>query len=587
MQSDGKYVQRHPRQGEERRDVSEVFIEVISSQSQGKDKVWDGENSTFRELGFGYQMPWEKQLQQRMIKVENQIMQNNLKFNLPDGYKVQQLISELADQYSIKKEPAISESFAIYDTFDWRLFNKSLVLYQSGNKLFLRKLTKSETIHTVEIMSLPVFIWDFPDGKLKKQLVPIIKMRALLKLVEVLCRSTTYRILNQDEKTVVRLAYEEILPSREKDAPVLATHLWLKPVKGYPKYSQNLAKQFKEAGLPIGKKEDIYFKMLKTVDKKPGSYSAKLNIQLDPDMRSDDAAKMILHFLLQVMRINEANIEKDLDTEFLHDFRVAIRRTRSALGQIKDVFPMEKTNRFKKDFAFVGELSNQLRDLDVYLLKEDIYRAMLSPVLQNDIDPLFEYLRQKRSKALQNVLSGLRSKKYAKILHDWETFLNEPRKDSKTADSAKQPVIYLARKRIYIKYRGIVKAGNLIIENTEDEMLHVLRIQCKKLRYLMEFFSSLFPRRKINVLIEQLRKLQDNLGDFNDLCIQEEYLLNITRELSATRHRLKKTLVAIGSLIGTLDRERQAVKDAFAKAFTDFASPENKKLFRELFASKS
>jgi len=54
-------------------------------------------------------------------------MRDSLKFNLPDGYKVQQLISELADQYAIKKEPAISERFAIYDTFDWRLFNKSLL----------------------------------------------------------------------------------------------------------------------------------------------------------------------------------------------------------------------------------------------------------------------------------------------------------------------------------------------------------------------------------------------------------------------------------------------------------------------------
>jgi len=510
-----------------------------------------------------------------------------LKFNIPDGYKVQQLISELADQYAIKKEPVISESFAIYDTFDWRLFNKSLVLYRSGNRLYLRKLAKSKIIHTVKITSLPIFIWDFPDFELKKQLVPIIKMRALFKLVEMPCRLTTYCILNQDEKTVVQLAYEEILPSRKKNVTALAAHLWLKPVKGYPKYSQNLTKRFEEAGFRISKREDIYFKALKVVYKKPGSYSAKLNLQLDPDMRSDDATKVILHFLLQVIRINEVNIEKDLDTEFLHDFRVAIRRTRSALGQIKNVFPIGTTNRFKKDFAFVGELSNQLRDLDVYLFKENNYKAMLPSVLQNDIDPLFEYLRQKRSKALQNVLNGLRSRKYVNILNDWEAFLNEPRKDSKTAANAKLPILYLAQKRIYIKYRGVVKDGNLILENTEDEMLHALRIQCKKLRYLMEFFSSLFPRKKINVLIEQLKKLQGNLGDFNDLCVQEDYLFNITRKLPATHQQFKITLVAIGSLIGTLDREKQTVKDAFAKTFIDFASPANKKLFRELFASKS
>ena len=98
--------------------------------------------------------------------------------------------------------------------------------------------------------------------------------------------------------------------------------------------------------------------------------------------------------------------------------------------------------------------------------------------------------------------------------------------------------------------------------------------------------SPKLSRKEINSLIEQLKKLQDNLGDFNDFCIQEEYLLKIAEELPATDQQSKKTLVAIGSLIGTLDREKQAAKDAFAKTFTNYASPANKTSFRELFTSK-
>ncbi len=115
-------------------------------------------------------------------------------------------------------------------------------------------------------------------------------------------------------------------------------------------------------------------------------------------------------------------------------------------------------------------------------------------------------------------------------------------------------------------------------------MLHVLRIECKKLRYLMEFFASLFPRKKINALIGQLKNLQDNLGDFNDLCVQQEYLLNVVTELPASQHQVKKTLVAIGSLIETLEHEKKSVKDAFARTFTAFAAPANQELFQELFA---
>jgi CHAD domain-containing protein len=513
-------------------------------------------------------------------------MINNLKFSLPDGHDEKQFMRQLADQYTLKKEPAVAERFTIYDTFDWRLFNKSLILHSYGNKLFLRELTKSEISYSVEFSRVPVFIWDFPDGELKEKLTPIIKVRALIPLVEFHSRVTPYRIFNRDEKTVARLVSEEIWPLRSKRQSALTAHLSLKPVKGYPKYSRNLARSLKEAGLTICTEKEYFLNALASADKKPGSYSAKVNIQLEPAMRADQAAKIVLGFLLNVMRTNEAIFEKDLDTEVLHDFRVATRRTRSALAQIKNVFPTRTTDRFKKNFAYVGKLSNDLRDLDVYLLNQDEYKAMLPPVLREDIDPLFRHLRKKRAKAFQHVMRGLKSKKYAQIMKDWETFLKKPPPDSATASNAELPVIDLACQRIYKKYRGVVKTGNKILANTEDEMLHVLRIECKKLRYLMEFFASLFPRKKINALIEQLKNLQDNLGDFNDLCVQQEYLLNITAELPAGQQQVKKTLVAIGSLIETLAHKKQSVKDAFARTFRDFSAPENQELFRQLFAAK-
>jgi CHAD domain-containing protein len=513
-------------------------------------------------------------------------MHNHLKFSLPDEYNQQQLAGALADHYVIKKERPVLKRTAIYDTFDWRLFNKSFVLYTSQNKLFLRKLFKNTIIHSAVITSPPGFLWDFPESELKERLSSVLKMRALLKLIELHSRLTAHRILNQDEKTVARLVYEEIRPVRGKNAPVLATYLWLQPVKGYTKDCQNITKHLEETGITALKNEDIYFKAMEAAGKSPGSYSSKLKIQLDPAMRSDEATKIILRYLLQIMKINEANLEKDLDTEFLHDFRVATRRTRSALGQIKSVFPKNITGRFKKEFAFVGKLSNQLRDLDVYLLKEDAFKAILPPFLRDDIAPLFDYLRKNRSKALQNVIRGLKSKKYAQTIQNWKSFLDEPVQDPPPASNADMPIITLARKKIYKQYRRIVKDGSRILENTEDEKLHALRIECKKLRYLMEFFSSLFPRKKINMLIAQLKTLQDNLGDFNDLCVQEKYLLNIAEELPATHRKSKKAQVAIGSLIGTLDREKQIIKDAFAKTFTDYASSSNKKAFSELFSSK-
>ncbi len=508
-----------------------------------------------------------------------------LKFELPDGYDGSQLMRELNQDYGIKKEASRDAGFVIYDTFDWRLFNRSFFLYSSGNKLFLRKLFQTEIVHSHEFSALPAFIEDFPAGGLKAALAPIIKARALLRLVEVYGRSTRYRILNPDKKTVVRLIYEEFRPSPKKDAPRLATHFGVEPVKGYPKYYRHLTQRLQQAGFKINR-EDIYFQALESVAKKPGDYSAKINLKLDPALHSEEATKVILCFLWQIIKINEVYLARDIDTEFLHDFRVAIRRTRSALGQIKDVFPPQTTERFKKDFAFAGKLSNRLRDLDVYLLKQNTYKAMLPAALRDDIDPFFAYLREKRSRVFQEVIRGLASKAYRQIVKDWEVFLKSPPDDLPAAANARVSIAVLARKRVFKRYRMIIKNSPQILANTDDAAMHVLRIECKKLRYLMEFFASLFPRAKMNALIGQLRKLQDNLGDFHDICVQQEYLLNISTELPIIDRQSKKALVAIGSLIETLTGEKKIIKDAFAETFTEFASPENGRLFRKLFTKK-
>jgi len=514
-------------------------------------------------------------------------MAGNLKFDLPRSLDENALIRRLADHYALQAAEVASAKLALYDTFDWRLFNKSLMLQSCGSTLALRRLNKGDVLHRLEFSRPPVFIRDFPEGDLKDRLAPIVKMRALLKLVDVYSRSRTFRILNADEKTVVRLVVEEIRLPRSRSHPTACRHLWLKPVKGYPGHARNLADSIKEAGLTIGTEKESFVNMLAAAGHHPGGYSSKVDVQLDPAMRSDQAAKVILRFLFGVMRANAAVFEKDLDTEILHDLRVAVRRTRSALTQIKNVFPARATERFKKEFAYAGKLSNALRDLDVYLLKQDGYKAMLPDALRNEIDPLFTHLRKKRTQAFQRVMRGLKSERYGRIMRDWEAFLAKPLPDSATSPNAKLPVIELACRRIDKKFGKILKTGGKILSNSADEKLHALRIECKKLRYLMEFFASLFPRKKMDALIGQLKTLQDNLGDYNDLCVQQKYLLKIAAELPGDRQHQKKTLMAIGSLVESLSREKQNVKDAFADTFGDFAAPENQASFRRLFVLKA
>ena len=143
----------------------------------------------------------------------------------------------------------------------------------------------------------------------------------------------------------------------------------------------------------------------------------------------------------------------------------------------------------------------------------------------------------------------------------------------------------LARQCIYKRYRRIVRDGQYILKHMEDELLHELRLQCKKLRYLLEFFACLFPRKKMRRLIKQLKVLQENLGEFTDYAVQQEWLLDMAQQLPESDPRTRQALVASGALIENLERRQTSVKAEFAKVFGRFAAPRNQQTYKELFGS--
>ena len=116
-----------------------------------------------------------------------------MKMSLPHGLDEPQVIRELSNHCLLKRGQSIAKKFGIYDTFDWRLFGKSLVLYGSESELILYRLSDHKIVQRAGVMSLPTFAWDFPNGGLKTLLAPILEVRALLKLAEIDSKSTIYR----------------------------------------------------------------------------------------------------------------------------------------------------------------------------------------------------------------------------------------------------------------------------------------------------------------------------------------------------------------------------------------------------------
>ena len=108
----------------------------------------------------------------------------------------------------------------------------------------------------------------------------------------------------------------------------------------------------------------------------PQGTSAKVNVKLDPDEPANEAAAKIFTRLVEVVRLNLPGTLDDIDSEFLHDLRVAVRRTRSLQRQFADIYP-DRLQHHRDEFKRLQAITGDLRDLDVYLLDFDGLKAGL------------------------------------------------------------------------------------------------------------------------------------------------------------------------------------------------------------------
>ncbi|WP_246246977.1 CHAD domain-containing protein [Candidatus Methylobacter favarea] len=468
-----------------------------------------------------------------------------------------------------------------YDSFDGRLYTNGIICEfdqsRGASSLTLLNFEQRQIIASQEFDAIPSFGNQFSPGKIRSCLETILKMRALLPVYSLGYYSYYINILNKDEKTTLRLFIEEY--------EMLNNRLIVQPVRGYDKAAEQFIEIITtELNLSPADKP-VLLMALKLQGRKPDDYSSKLNINLDPAMRADIASKYIYSHLLKTIKDNEQGAIANIDSEFLHDFRVAVRRTRSGLSQIKEVLPGKITARFSEFFSWLGQITGSTRDLDVYLLHFDDYKSSLPVSIRDDLNPLHEFLFAKQQKAQQELAGKLRSARYLSTLSEWEHFLKEQAPPNPVEANAKLTIQQLADRRIWKSYKRVVQEGSAITEHSPSEALHELRKSCKKLRYLMEFFQNLYPQNQLKKLIKSLKELQEVLGEFQDCQVQESNLKLFSEEM-LTSNIPAKTFLAMGVLIQNIHLRKCCARRNFASRFKLFKQPENQSAFKALFAPK-
>ncbi len=492
--------------------------------------------------------------------------------------------------YRLSPEHSIVIEHTYFDSFDWRLYRQDWRLYyqhgqQQGFDPQVFVLSTAKRTLKTDCASL-IDQWlpapELPEA-IAREITATLKPRALLPIATARIHRTSVDCLNTDDKTVARLQIDRIETRNDKHKPwrMLETRCRLLPLRGYEKPSSRLRDFLSDSGRCIPCRDDLLPGCLDQLGIEPCRYSSRPRLKLNPELRSDEAMKVVLASLHDIMTANLGGILADIDSEFLHDFRTAIRRARTALDQIRFVFPARRTQRLSGNLAWLGSATTLLRDLDVHLLDFPVYRQRLPDHLRSAFNPLGKLLNARRMAELVRLQHTLRGQRFQRFMNDWQAFLETPNPaPAKTIlRNACRPIHVTSGKRIHKIYDQICAEGLEIDQESPPEALHKLRKHCKKLRYLLELFESCLSYPGPIRVIRSLKSLQDLLGGYQDCHVQAAALAAFKYDLATTD---PSSCAAIDSLLGDLNKQQARLREAFHDTIRAFACAENQSLIQKL-----
>lgn len=279
-------------------------------------------------------------------------------------------------------------------------------------------------------------------------------------------------------------------------------------------------------------------------------------IAVAPDTDSVAAFRTIARSCLYQLVANEPALRRN-DPEAVHQMRIGVRRLRAAISLFADMLAGPQTEALKSELKWITEQLGPARELDVFL-QGVVKQAAGQSQSGSAMGSLAREFRKNRADALAKAEQAVASARFRRLVLDAAAWIeigdwthNEDEfaralRDRSVTDAAADE---LRRRRNKIRKQG----GRLA--ELDPRRRHKLRINAKKLRYATEFFAGAFPGKKSarrrQKFVAKLKKLQDALGDLNDIVVHEGLA---KRALAASERGAKR-------------RERHAAKEHAGKEF--------------------
>jgi len=512
------------------------------------------------------------------------------------------VLAALSRAFTVAGEPGAPGSgdrrHTWLDTFDWRLYRAGLMLEfeqaRRGGRLLLSKAdgTPQAQQPVTRWPRRPSLADDLPEGAVRDRIAVLASPRALLPIVKAVSAVSVTRLLNADGKTVARLVADHITVTAPKPDTAADTtaelplRLAIAEVRGYPGQARKAASVLADVPGVSHASQGVFIAALTALGRHPADYSSGVEAEITATMPAAVAVARLLLRQLDVIETNVDGVLRDIDTEFLHDLRVAVRRTRSAIKLLGAVLPADLATHYAAEFKWLGDLTTPTRDLDVHLLGFGAMTDQLVAASPADLEPFRAFLVRRRAREFRRLAAALRGPRFRAITDDWRKALLEIR-DASGPRRRRPTTAALAVGTTGRAFRKIVTQGGAITPASPAQSLHDLRKRAKELRYLLEFFAPLHDPVAYRKVVSDLKQLQDCLGEFQDSEVQREEIHAMADAMLAERAAPAATLLAMGEIAAKLTLSQAEAREEFAARFARFAGPAGRERVRVLLEGRS
>jgi CHAD domain-containing protein len=495
-----------------------------------------------------------------------------LAWRVPHGTDPHDLPRVVAEALEADVEASFAVERHLLDTFDGAFGGRGEALViEEADAAVVARLVDSDgsTTASAPIDVVPRRAADLPAGRLREIVGARSRDRALLVRARARVESTSL-VARDGLGTPVLSALVERVVAHGASGPVpVGTLVRLFPEPGHDDAAERARVTLDELALDPVEIPPAHL-VLHALGLPVGSLMPPWSAPLDAGERTDRAVRQVLRTLRAAWRAVEPGTRDDLDTEFLHDWRVALRRTRAVLAGVGDVLPAVSVARFRDGFRWLQAVSGPSRDLDVALAALPALAAGLPSRVRDALGPLEAHLRRKRAAERAHLVAALGSPRHRRLARDWGGFVERESSRRGASPDARRPVAEVVGERVRAARKKLLRDGRAITDETPVTDLHELRKTAKKLRYLLDLFAPLWPDDALEDVLPPLKALQTELGLVQDLEVQAHGFATDAATMMAEGTADAPAILAVGVLVEDLRARQAEARSRFADVFDRF-----------------